>query len=564
MKVIIIGGVAGGASAATRLRRLDENAEIIMFERDEYVSYANCGLPYYIGGVISDEESLTVETPKKLKDKFNLDVRTCQEVISIDRDSKIVNVKKLEDGSVYQESYDKLILSPGAESVKPPIQGMDLAEVFTLRNIPDTFRIKEFVDTNHPKRAVVIGAGFIGIETAENLHLSGLDVTVVDMADHILTLLDGDMAYEAEHYLMEKGLHLQLSNGVKSIEKTGAELTVHLDQGDISTDMVIMSVGIRPDSKLAKDCGLPVNPKGAILIDDHMRTEDPDIYAIGSATLPKNFITGEDHYISLAGPANKQGRIAADNICGLDAIYNGTQCTSIVKLYDMTVAATGLSEKAAKDAGLDYDKIYLWPSDHATYYPGFTNMTIKVVFENVTGRILGAQLVGFDGVANRCNVFATAIRARMTAHDLAELELCYAPPYSSAKDPVNMAGFAIENILAGRLKQVFCEDLEELQKNPDLQIVDVRPIDFYMDGFIPGAKSMPLAQIRRRLKKLDINKPVLLYCNMGLNSYNAYRFLVQNGYDCVSLSGGYHMYASTILKNETVEPAKFACGAPQK
>ena len=547
MKTIIIGGVAGGASAAARLRRLDENAEIILMEKDEYVSYANCGLPYYIGDTIVDQDSLTLQTPESLRRRLKLDVRTRNEVLSINREAKTVTVKNLDTDEVYEETYDKMILAPGSSAIRPRIPGVEDERIFTLRNIEDTLRMKSFIDKNEPESAVIVGGGAIGLEMAENLFRLGIEVTVVEMLDHVIPALDIELAKVVQTYLRERGIDLVLKNGVSAIEDQGDHLLVKLQDGELKADFVVMSVGVKPETKLAADCGLELDQRGAIIVNDHMQTSDEDIYAVGDAVAAFNFVTGaRGRSVALAGPANKQGRVAADNIGGIPSTYKGTQASSVVKLFKMTVAMTGLNEKGAQDSGIDYDKTYLWPESHASYYPDATHMTMKVLFEKKTGRILGAQIVGYEGVDKRCDVLATAIRAGMTGSDLAELELCYAPPYSSAKDPVNMAGFVIQNLVAGRFRQVFWDDVEKLKEDPDLQIVDLRPIDAYMDGFIEGAVSIPLAQLRSRLEKLDRSKPILLYCNMGGNSYTACCALSQLGYDCVSLAGGYQVYEPAV------------------
>ncbi len=547
MKTIIIGGVAGGASAAARLRRLDENAEIILLEKDEYVSYANCGLPYYIGDTIVDQDSLTLQTPESLRRRLKLDVRTENEAVSINRKAHTVTVKRLDSGETYEESYDKLILAPGSSAIRPRLPGIDNERVFTLRNIPDTLRMKAYIDKYEPERAVIVGGGAIGLEMAENLFRLGIEVTVVEMLDHIIPALDIELAKVAQNYLKDRGINIILSNGVSAIEDQDGSLLVRLQDGELKADFIIMSVGVRPESALAAACGLEVDERGFIIVNDHMQTSDEDIYAVGDAVEAVNFVTGKKgRGVPLAGPANKQGRVAADNIGGIPSVYKGTQASSVVKLFKMTVAMTGLNEKGAKDSGIDYDKTYLWPESHAAYYPDATHMYMKVLFEKKTGRILGAQIVGYEGVDKRCDVLATAIRAGMTGSDLAELELCYAPPYSSAKDPVNMAGFVIQNLVAGRFRQVFWDDVEKLKEDTDLQIVDLRPIDSYMDGFIDGAVSIPLAQLRSRLEKLDKTKPILLYCNMGGNSYTASCALKQLGYNCVSLAGGYQIYEPAV------------------
>lgn len=565
MKTVIVGGVAGGASAATRLRRLDEQAEIVVFEKDSYVSYANCGLPYHIGGVIEDEELLTINTPESLKSKFNLDVRIRQEVLGINPAAKTVSVRNLEDGTEYEETYDKLLLSPGSTCVKPNVPGIDNEKVFYLRTIPDMHRIEEFIETKHPKTAAIVGAGFVGIEVAENLVEKGIRPIIVEKATHVFQALDEDIACDVHAYLRAKKVELVLGNGLVEIQDDGEGVKLVLENGEIQADMILMSIGMKPDNSLAKGCGLALTDRGVLIVDEHMRTSDENIYAVGDAIQVKNVITGLDDYLPLAGPANKQGRVAADNIAGMDTTYGGSQGTSICKVFDMTVAWTGLSERKAKMLNLSYDKAFFWSNDHASFYPNMNHISIKVIFEKPTGRILGAELAGFDGVDKRCDTLAMAARAHMTGHDLAQLECCYAPPYGSAKEPINMIGFVIENILAERVKMIHWHDVDAFiaEKNP--QIADVRPVNLFMDGFIENSVSIPYEQFRKRFaKKLDKSRPVLLVCNMGLNSYNCYRILTQNGYDCYSLAGGYRLYSSMVLGTWNCEIPTYSCGLPIK
>jgi len=549
-KVLIVGGVAGGASAAARLRRLDENAEIILFERGRYISFANCGLPYYVGGEITDKAALTLQTPQSFKAWFNVDTRVFHEVTDINKKAKTVSVKNHQTGETYTESYDKLILSPGAEPVKPSIEGIGSDKIFTLRNIPDTYRIKEYIEANKPQSAVVIGGGYIGVEMAENLHEAGLSVTLIEMLDQVIAPLDYDMACDVHQYIESRGVNLILKNGVKSIADKDDYLTVTLNEGKIRTDMLIMAIGVRPESGLAKEAGLVVSERGCIIVSDDMLTSDPDIYAVGDAIEITDFVTGHKGFIPLAGPANKQGRIAADNICGLGSHYTGTQGSAILKVFDMTVAATGINEKTAKRLGLDYDKSFTYSASHAGYYPGAVNMSIKTVFEKNTGKILGAQITGFDGVDKRCDVFAVAIRAGMTAYDLTKLELCYAPPYSSAKDPVNMAGFVIENLLTSKVKNFHWHDVEALPRDGSVTLLDVRTPREYANGKIDGFANIPLDDLRNRLSELDKTKPVYATCQIGLRGYIAARILSQNGFDVYNLSGGYRLYNSIDEYNQ--------------
>ena len=515
MKTVIVGGVAGGASAAARLRRLDESAEIVMFERGEYISFANCGLPYYIGGEIVKKSALTLQTPQSFRSRFNVDVRVNSEVTAIDRAAKTVTVNSKERGE-YTESYDKLILSPGAAPIVPNMEGADLDRVFTLRNIPDTIKIKEYVEEEFPGSAVVVGGGYIGVEMAENLKKAGVEVTIVELADHVIAPLDYDMACDVHRHLRENGVTLILQNGVQSIAEEGSKLKVTLSSGQVETDMVILAVGVRPDTALAKEAGLTLNPRGAIVVDEHMLTSDPDIYAVGDAVEITDFVTGQKGYIPLAGPANKQGRIAADNICGIPSVYKNTQGSSILKVFDMTVATTGVNERTAKAAGLNYDKVYTYSNSHASYYPGSTGMSIKTIYEKGTGRILGAQIVGFDGVDKRCDVLATAIRAGMTASDLCDLELCYAPPFGSAKDPVNFVGYVIENTLSGQVKNFFWDDVASLPRDGSVTLLDVRTDSERANGqYIEGFLHIPVDELRQRAGELDKSKPVYIHCRTG-------------------------------------------------
>lgn len=553
MKVVIVGGVAGGASAAARLRRLDESAEIIMFERGEYISFANCGLPYYIGGEITKKSALTLQTPQSFNARFNVDVRVNSEVTSIDPKAKTVTVRSKDRGE-YTESYDKLILSPGAAPIRPPMEGADNARVFTLRSIPDTIKIREYVEEEFPESAVVVGGGYIGVEMAENLKNAGVAVTIVELADHVIAPLDYDMACDVHRYLKEKGVGLILKNGVQAIKEEGGKLKLTLSDGEIETDMVIMAVGVRPDTALAKDAGLELNKRGAIVVNEHMLTSDPDIYAVGDAVEVTDFVTGEKAYIPLAGPANKQGRIAADNICGIPTTYKNTLGSAVLKIFDMTVATTGVNERAAKAAGLDYDKVYTYSNSHASYYPGSTGMSIKTLYEKGTGKILGAQIVGFDGVDKRCDVLATAIRAGMTAKDLTELELCYAPPFGSAKDPVNFVGYVIENTLAGRVKNFFWDDVAKLPRDGSVTLLDVRTdLERENGQYIEGFIHIPVDELRARANELDKSKPVYIHCRTGLRSYVACCMLAGMGFDCYNLSGGWRLYESILSETKSPE-----------
>ncbi len=549
MKTIIIGGVAGGASAAARLRRLDETAEIIVLERGEYVSFANCGLPYYIGGVITNQNHLTLQTPESFWSRFRIDVRVNSEAVKINPETKTVTVHNLKSGKSYKESYDNLILSPGAEPIKPNISGINNDFVFTLRNIPDTLKIKEYIERTMPKSAVVVGGGYIGVEMAENLKEAGLEVSIVELADHLITPLDFDMAADVHRYIKSKGINLYLSNGVKVLN----EHTVILQNGEIHADMVIMSVGVRPETALAKECGIKTNHRGSIVVDQNMKTNIPHIYAVGDAVEVEDFITKSPAFIPLAGPANKQGRIAADNIAGLSSEYAGTQGSAVLKLFDMTVAATGINEKSAKAAGMDYDKTYIYSGSHASYYPGASNMLIKALWDKQTLKILGAQIVGFDGVDKRMDVLATAIRFGAKITDLAELELCYAPPFGSAKDPVNMLGFVAENVISGKVKQFFWNDVENLPRDGSVTLLDVRTATEVQRGKIDGFINIPLDSLREHISEILKDKPVYVHCHSGLRSYIACRILSGSGYECFNLAGGWRLYESAINEKNVPE-----------
>lgn len=548
MKTIIIGGVAGGASAAARLRRLDEQAEIIILERGEFVSFANCGLPYYIGGEITDRENLTLQTPESFKSRFNIDVRVFNEAIKINPDEKTVIVKNIAAGEEYSLKYDNLILSPGAEPIKPNIKGINASNVFTLRNIPDTFKIKNHIENEKPKTAVVVGGGYIGVEMAENLAKAGLDVSIVELADHLIAPLDFDMAADVHRYIKEKGIKLYLNNGVTAIESS----RVILQKGEINADMVIMSVGVRPETAIAKNCGIKTNAKGSIIVDNNMRTNIPDIYAVGDAVEAENFISKSPAFIPLAGPANKQGRIAADHISGIDSKYTGTQGSAVLKLFDMTVATTGLNEKTAQLNKIDYEKTYIYSSSHASYYPNGNMMSIKALWDKKSLKIIGAQIVGFDGVDKRMDVLAAAMRLGGKITDLTELELCYAPPFSSAKDPVNMLGFVAENIVTGKIKQFFWHDVESLPRDNSVTLLDTRTVTEVARGKIDGFTNIPLDSLRERLSEIPKDKPVYIHCHSGLRSYIACRILQGNGYDCYNLAGGWRLYESVI--NERTVP----------
>ncbi|NLP00617.1 MAG: FAD-dependent oxidoreductase [Clostridiaceae bacterium] len=546
-KVLIVGGVAGGATAAARLRRLDEHAQIIMFERGDYISFANCGLPYYIGDVITDKEKLTLQSPDSFKNRLNVDVKIRSEVTKINRDKKTIEIKEA-SGRVYEESYDYLILSPGAEPIVPPVEDVKTEAVFTLRNIPDTYRIKDFITQNNPKSAVVVGAGYIGIEMAENLHALGLNVSIVELSDHVIQPLDFDMATEVHRHLQRKGVALYLNRGVTGLKYNNGTYEVKLSEGSpIHADMVILAVGVRPESRLAKDAGLKLGIRDCIVTDNHMRTSDPFIYAVGDAVEVTDVITGNKVFVPLASPANRQGRIAADNIAGRNSTYGGTLGTAILKAFDLTVATTGCNEKALKVAGIDYEKSFTFSASNASYYPGATYMTIKLLFGKNSGKIFGAQIIGYKGVDKRIDVIATAIKAGMSVSDLTNLELSYAPPFGSAKDPVNMAGYVASNIINGDMKIFHWHDVKDLDSDK-VTILDVRTEIEFSAGSIKGAVNIPVDNLRERISELDPKKPVYVFCQVGLRGYLASRILVQNGFDNVfNLSGGYRLLKTVTM-----------------
>lgn len=561
MKVVIIGGVAGGATAAARLRRLDESAEIIILERSGFVSYANCGLPYFIGGVIQEREALTLQTPESFWNRFRIEVRVKNEVLAIHPEEKTVTVKRLEEGTEYTESYDKLILSPGAKAIVPDLPGVGHERIMTLRTVEDTYRIHEFVEKYQPKKAVVIGGGFIGLETAENLLHRGISTTLLQRSGQIMPPLDYDMACLVHSYLRGEGLDLRLKEGVEGFaDKEGRVQVLLKDKEPVEADMVVLAIGVEPETHLAKEAGLALGAKDSIVVNERMETSHPDIYAVGDAVEVRHFVTGQKALIALAGPANKQGRIAADNICGRDSVFTGSQGSSVLKLFDMTLAATGINEKMAQAAEVPYDKAVTYSASHATYYPGATNMTVKTLFDPETGKILGAQIVGFEGVDKRLDVMAAAIRAGMTAQDLEELDLSYAPPYSSAKDPVNMAGFVIGNLRSGLVKQYHWHDIPDLPRDGSVTLLDVRTPGEYSQGCIPGSINIPVDSLRENLKELDPSKPVYVNCYSGLRSYIACRILVGYGFDCYNLSGGYRFYEHIAGDKAFQKEPVYPCG----
>lgn len=547
MKVVIVGGVAAGATAAARLRRLDEQAEILIFERSGYISYANCGLPYYIGDVITDPEALTLQTPEQFFARFRVQVRVRHEVTALHPERKTVSVTDLATGRTFEESYDKLILAPGARPTQPRLPGVGLERVFTLRTVEDTFRIKEFIQKNKPRSAVLAGGGFIGLELAENLRELGMEVTIVQRPKQLMNPFDADMAALIHAEMRRHGVQLALGSTVEGFAPTNRGVEVlRKDEPSLQADMVVLAIGVTPDTALAKSAGLALGIKDSILVNDRLETSVPDVYAAGDAVQVRHAVTGQDALISLAGPANKQGRIIADNICGMDSRYTGSQGSSVVKVFSMTAAATGVNEKNARNAGFDPEAVILSPMSHAGYYPGGRLMTMKLVYDKPTLRVLGAQIVGYEGVDKRIDVLATAIHAGMTAPQLKELDLAYAPPYSSAKDPVNMAGFMAEDLDQGLVQQWRAEDEPALPRDGSVQLVDVRTQAEYAAGHIDGFINLPVDQLREHLEQLDKTKPVYLVCQSGLRSYIASRILKGSGFACSHLAGGYRFYAAVV------------------
>lgn len=560
MKVVIVGGVAGGATAAARIRRLDELAEIIVFERSGYISYANCGLPYYIGDVITDSEALTLQTPESFFSRFRVDMKVRHEVTAIHPDRKTVSVKNLGTGKTFEESYDKLILSPGAKPTQPRLPGVGLRKLFTLRTVEDTFRIKEYIRENQPRSAVLAGGGFIGLELAENLRELGMEVTIVQRPKQLMNPFDPNIAAFIHSEMRKHGVKLALGHTVEGFKERDGGVDVLLkDESPLHADMVVLAIGVTPDTALAKEAGLELGLKGSIVVNDRMKTSVHDIYAVGDAVQVKHYVTGNDAVISLAGPANKQGRIAADNICGGDSRYPGSQGSSVIKVFDMTAAATGINETNAQKAGLAVDKVILSPMSHTGYYPGGRVMTMKVVFEKDTYRLLGAQIVGYEGVDKRIDVLATAIHAGLKATQLKDLDLAYAPPYSSAKDPVNMAGFMIDNIFKGILKQWFLEDLPTLPQGGSVTLLDVRTAAEYGQGHIEGFKNIPVDELRVRLDELEQGKPVYVICQSGLRSYIAARILAGSGFEAYNFSGGFRFY-DAVMNDRCLIEAATVCG----
>ena len=571
MKVVIVGGVAGGATAAARIRRLDEKAEIIIFEQSGYISYANCGLPYFIGGEITEATALTLQTPQQFFNRYRIQARVHHKVTAVNTKQKTVTVVNLRTNETFEESYDKLLLSPGSKPIVPPLPGKDNPRIFTLRNVEDTFAIDEFIKENRPKRAVVIGGGFIGLETAENLKRRGLSVTLIELLPQVFVPFDYDMASFVHDTLKRNGINLILGAGVSGFAEVADGSTEVQISGKepLYADLVILAVGVAPDNALAESAGLKTGVKGAIQVNEKMETSVPDIYAVGDAAEIRNLITGDPALVPLAGPANKQGRIAADNICGGNSAFKGAQGSSVLKLFEMTFAATGLNEAAARKAGIEFDKTVTFSPSHATYYPGAGNMTVKVLFSpNASGRfkkgqILGAQIAGTAGVDKRIDVLAAAVRCGATAGDLTDWEFAYAPPYSSAKDPVNIAGYVMTNVLDGAVRQFHWYDVARLKKESDSFFIDVRTPAEYASGHIEGSLNIPVDSLRERLDEIPKGKDLCLICQSALRSYIACRILSSLGWNCSHLSGGYRFYKSATEGNaEHAARLCGECGAP--
>lgn len=560
MKVVIVGGVAGGATAAARIRRLNEEAEIVVFERSGYVSYANCGLPYYIGGTITDKEELTLQTPESFDARFRVTMKVHHEVTALHPERKTVSVKNLDTNETFEETYDKLILSPGAKPTQPEIPGTGLKKIFTLRTVEDTFKIKDYIDANHPRSVVLAGGGFIGLELAENLRELGMDVTIVQRPKQLMNPFDEDMASLIHNEMRKHGVKLALGQTVEGFVEEGDSVKVLLKNAEpLYSDMVVLAIGVTPDTYLAKDAGIELGIKDSIVVNDRMETSIPDIYAVGDAVQVKHYVTGNDALISLAGPANKQGRIVADNICGLESHYKGSQGSSVIKIFRLTAATTGINERTAKKAGIDTDKVILSPMNHAGYYPGGRVMTMKVLFEKSTYRLLGAQIVGYEGVDKRIDVLSVAIHTGMKATDLKDLDLAYAPPYSSAKDPVNMAGFMIENISLGIVKQFHSEEIKLLPLDGSVTLLDTRTTEEFRHGHVNGFINIPVDELRDRIQEIEKDKPVYIMCQSGLRSYIASRILEGYGFDTYNFSGGYRFYDAIANDRYLIEQAT-ACG----
>ena len=541
MKIIIVGGVAGGATTAARLRRLDENAKIILFERGKYISFANCGLPYFIGDVITKKENLLVQTPESFKKRFNIDVRIMQEVIKIDRENKKVKIKNLKSQEEYEENYDKLVLSPGAEPINP-FKNIQTNQIHTLRTVDDSVKIKEYIKNKHPENITIIGGGYIGIEMAENISKQqNTKITIIEKASHLIGPIDEDISAIVEKKLKEKGINIILKNGVKDIKQENEKLNILLENGKIVTDFIILCIGVKPETRLAKESNLKTNEKGSIIVNKYMQTSDNSIYALGDCVQVTNYVTKKEAYIPLAGPANRQARVVANNICGKNGSYKGTIGSSILKIFDYTLGITGINEQTCKKNKIEYQTIIISPYSHATYYPGAKAITIKAIYEPQTGKILGAQVWGKESIDKITDILATAIKMEMTAYDLSELELCYAPPFSSAKSPVNILGNAIENEIEGLVKNI---TWQEVKKLPNPYILDVRTKAEYELSHIDGVQHIELDTIRENLDKIDKSQEIYVHCHTGLRSYIACRILKQNGFKVHNITGGYAFYQS--------------------
>lgn len=539
MKILIIGGVAGGATTATRLRRLDENSDIIIFERGKYVSFANCGLPYYIGNVIKEKSNLLLQTPKSFKNRFNIDVRINQEVINIDRDNKTILVKNIEDGSEYTEKYDKLVLSPGAEPINP-FKNLNSSKIVTIRNVDDSIRVKKYIELNKPQNIAIIGGGYIGVEVAENIKkYSNTNVTIIEKSDHLIAPLDKDMASILHNILKENNINIILSNGVNKIEETNNEFNIQLDKGIVNADYIILAIGVKPETKLAKESNIKVNSKGSIITDKHMMTNDPDIYALGDAVQIENYITKCSDYIPLAGPANRQARIVANNICGIDSSYDGTIGSSILKVFNYTLAMSGINENTCKHQNIHFKKMIITPFSHATYYPGATEMFVKALYSPDKKTLLGIQILGKENVDKVADILATAIKCNLNIYDLENLELCYAPPFSSAKSIPNILGNAIENEVLGLIENISWEDLKNISMP---YVLDARTKEEYEIGHFENAINIPVDELRENLDKLNKDNLIYVYCRTGVRSYIACRILKQNGFNVKNILGGYNLY----------------------
>ncbi|AGF57073.1 CoA-disulfide reductase [Clostridium saccharoperbutylacetonicum] len=551
-KIIIVGGVAGGASTAARLRRLDEKAKIIMIEKGEYISFANCGLPYYIGETIDDRGKLIVQTVEEMSEKFNLDIRNLNEVMKIDKENKTVKIRNLKTKEEYEETYDVLVLSPGAAPIKPGIAGIDEAKnLFTLRNIPDTDNIKGYVDNNKPKHATVIGGGFIGLEMAENLHARGIKVTLVEASDQVMATLDIEMVSIIHEHLIDKNVELILKDGVAEFKDNGKKIILTSGK-EILTDMIILSIGVKPETTIAKEANLNLNERGAIVVDKFMKTSDPNIFALGDAVEIMDYVNKKPTMIPLAWPANRQGRIVADNICGRNVEYKGTLGSSVAKVFDYTVATTGNNEKILKRLGIEYEAIHIHPSSHAGYYPGSFPIAFKMLFEPKTGKIFGAQGVGLDGVEKRIDVLATAIKGNLTVFDLQDVESCYAPPYNSAKDPVNMLGYYASNIIEGLTEIIRWYEVDNLDKDNSI-ILDIREEFELVTGGFENSTHIPLSQLRSRLDEIPKDKKIYVTCQVGLRGYVACRLLKQNGIECSNIDGGVKTYLNVKRAEESIK-----------